>query len=501
MLKKYLILVVVSLAAQLAIAQNRDAKRDYYWRSRFQLGQPITYNYWDYNYNPVKIDTANGRISNDQRLGYISELDGNSMLLSNGCVVANKNDSNIVVINRGDFHDDYCNSNAYGYLFLPGLVILPNPKDTNALNLFHVRSTFVFEDAVLTTQITKTFTGQFVTNYADSTLIRDTIEIGHTGVCRHANGRDWWIIQPKAKSNEYFKILFDGTSHRVSHQQLGRASERVENGGGQAAFSPDGRKYVRYNHKSDIRFFDFDRCSGQLSNPIHIPIQDLADTMLRTGCSFSPSSRYLYISSSRYIYQFDMQAANIAASKTTVIEYDYSTDTTAFTEDFNKCLLAPDGKIYVTANYNTSKYMHIIEAPDSAGVSCRAVQKRFLLPKYFMSSVPVFPNFRLGALRGSPCDTLSVSTKEVDTGGYALALFPNPATHQVNVDITLPYFDGQVCDIFISDVAGRRVYGRQLSAYSPIHNIDISNFPNGTYFVQLFVNGKKRATKPLVVLR
>jgi hypothetical protein len=196
-----------------------------------------------------------------------------------------------------------------------------------------------------------------------------------------------------------------------------------------------------------------------------------------------------------------MLAANIAVSKTIVIEYDYSRDTTGFTYDFYECLLAPDGKIYVTSGFNTSRYMHIIEAPDSAGVSCRAVQKRFYLPKYFMSSVPVFPNFRLGALRGSPCDTLSVPTKEVDTGGYALKLFPNPAQDQLNVDITLPYFDGQVCEILVNDVAGKQVYWRKLSVYSPIHNIDVSHLSNGTYIVQLVVNGRKQVTKSFVVLR
>ena len=47
---------------------------------------------------------------------------------------------------------------------------------------------------------------------------------------------------------------------------------------------------------------DFDRCTGEFSNLIHITIND---SMPTGGCAFSPSGRFLYVSSTNYLYQFD----------------------------------------------------------------------------------------------------------------------------------------------------------------------------------------------------
>ena len=37
-------------------------------------------------------------------------------------------------------------------------------------------------------------------------LITDTLLYGHLSACRHANGRDWWIITHELFSNRFYKI-------------------------------------------------------------------------------------------------------------------------------------------------------------------------------------------------------------------------------------------------------------------------------------------------------
>jgi hypothetical protein len=95
-------------------------------------------------------------------------------------------------------------------------------------------------------------------------------------------------------------------------------------GVGQAQFTPDGTKYVRINsHNINtgqfIEIYDFDRCDGYLYNPRVI---NYNDTAYFAGAAISENSRFLYISSYRYIYQYDLEAEDIEGSKVLVAEYD-----------------------------------------------------------------------------------------------------------------------------------------------------------------------------------
>ena len=77
--------------------------------------------------------------------------------------------------------------------------------------------------------------------------------------------------------------------------------------------------------------------------------------LLLQGAAFSPSGRYLYVSSVNYIYQFDMSASNIDSSKVVVWIYDgYQY------QGFIKFLLsalAPDGKIYINCGDGSKYFM------------------------------------------------------------------------------------------------------------------------------------------------
>ncbi|MBK7968716.1 MAG: hypothetical protein IPK08_07100 [Bacteroidetes bacterium] len=56
-----------------------------------------------------------------------------------------------------------------------------------------------------------------------------------------------------------------------------------------------------------------------VSNPVHAAINDSSSGV---GVSFSSNSKFLYVSSLRYVYQFDVSAPNIPASQTTVAVWD-----------------------------------------------------------------------------------------------------------------------------------------------------------------------------------
>ncbi len=95
-----------------------------------------------------------------------------------------------------------------------------------------------------------------------------------------------------------------------------------------------------------VNLFQFDRCTGEFSNPVLLDIPDSAlnGYFFYCGVQFSPNSRFLYAINTSNIVQFDLDSANIQNSLTIVSKWNYSD--TAFAYFGAKSELAPDGKIY-----------------------------------------------------------------------------------------------------------------------------------------------------------
>ncbi|MCB0520928.1 MAG: PKD domain-containing protein [Saprospiraceae bacterium] len=177
---------------------------------------------------------------------------------------------------------------------------------------------------------------------------------------------------------------------------------------GNAVFSPDGSKYIRHDLYFDpwneIDIYDFDRCTGKLTHLENIVLNDTS--FLYGGSAVSPDSRFLYAVTNKKLYQFDLWATNIEATKTLVGVYDgHLTD--GFHSFFGTPQLGPDGKIYV-ASAVTDSVMHLINTPNQPGLMSYFTQHSVNLPNFNDKSIPNFPNYRLGPLDGSPCDTLGL---------------------------------------------------------------------------------------------
>jgi hypothetical protein len=153
--------------------------------------------------------------------------------------------------------------------------------------------------------------------------------------------------------------------------------------------------------------YDFDRCMGTLHNPRQF---HFTHDRAGGGCAFSPNSRYLYINHTTEAYQYDLESSDIWGSRVQVAEYDGFLD--PFSTTFYLMQLAPDGKIYSSYTGGGSS-MHVIHQPDEAGAGCQYQQHGLKLITRNSYSVPTFPNFRLGPVDGSSCDSLGLDNRPV----------------------------------------------------------------------------------------
>jgi hypothetical protein len=295
-------------------------------------------------------------------------------------------------------------------------------------------------------------------------LINDVLNIGHITTVRHANGRDWWVFCHKANSNTFYRMLVtpDGVS-APDTQNIGIVRPPDH---GQVCFSPDGSKFAYYWGIEDLDIFDFDRCSGVFSNPVHIDISDY-DQM--GGVAFSPNSQFLYVSSVLDVYQYDVTATDIAASMVHIAEWDsFYSPAPPFATVFDIAQLAPDGKIYI-ATGNTTDKLHVINNPDLPGLACDLVQHGVTLPTYFANSLPNHPNYHLGPIDGSICDSLGINVvlpEGVPT--MTVRAYPNPSTGA----FTLNYpAQATVGELEVRDLSGRLVLQERIPQWSTVHNV------------------------------
>ena len=306
---------------------------------------------------------------------------------------------------------------------------------------------------------------------------------------RHANGRDWWLLVPRwgVDIGYYTLMITPDTIQQTNYQVF--PFDGLQ--GGQACFSPDGSKYI-ISYWWGVAFFDFDRCSGLLTFIDH---KYFGSSIFCLGASISPNSRYAYVTlGGNEILQYDLNASNIVASEQIVATYDGFQAPAGWNTNFWMHQIGPDGKIYINTT-STTMALHTIESPDSVGVACNVQQHSILLPK-FNATLPNFPNYRLGALTGSPCDTLT-GVSNIPLHEFKFKVYPNPNNGVFQIAYQLPQNKSGIIEIL--DINGKLLWSRNLPAWSStqkiIHN---DRLPQGFYIIRI-TSDNKFATQKLII--
>lgn len=395
-------------------------KEDYQWLlgGGGGIGDTFRSTILDFKNDTVAINLLD--IDNKFRFVVAEQCDsnGNLLLYSNGSDIFNNKHE---VIENGDSLSDGC----CGVNIPQGILLLPWPG--------HPQQYFFFDGKLKIVYVFNTLGGielgyasylpfrysiiDMAANSGDGKVIArqiqavpDTMFNSGFTACRHANGRDWWVITTDAVKERYFKFILDPTGFWLHDiQDIDRPSPACWQ---HTCFSPDGRWYavktsyeqvVSNSSFSAFNLYPFDRCTGTLGTQI----RKQYDPPGKQGNTFfSPDGRFVYAVNRETIYQYDLTASDILASETIVAEYDGFVDEVGFNTVFFQGKTAPDGKVYICTSGGNSRWMHVMEYPNRKGIDCKVVQHAIQLPNHNGFLVPNIPNHRLGALDGSACDDI-----------------------------------------------------------------------------------------------
>jgi hypothetical protein len=314
---------------------------------------------------------------------------------------------------------------------------------------------------------------------------------------KHGNGRDWWVIirHIDTNNNEFFFYLVNEFGVFLDHiQPIGPLiytnAFRIES-------SKLGNKISCISDIGEITVYDFDRCSGILSNEISIDQKiNYTDTLpWYWDSEFSPSSQILYVSTANfndtsYLIQFNLNDTNPNLTRDTLYSINHPVGG-------GQLKLGPDNKMYWSCNYNPpgifpypypdsvrnmyNENLSVINFPDSLGAACDLQPFSFYLGgKRTYHGLPNNPNYELGPLAGNICDTVN-AVHEIEDGGSFL-IYPNPSN---NDEITISGFKEQPLRIEMLSVEGKKIASWKITDRSHEIYLQLPPIAKGIYYLRV----------------
>ncbi|MBL0050563.1 MAG: T9SS type A sorting domain-containing protein [Bacteroidetes bacterium] len=328
---------------------------------------------------------------------------------------------------------------------------------------------------------------------------------------KHGNGRDWWVVgrslnfSQGQSSNEFWKYLITPTGiSPVMYQSIGSLNST---GLAKIIFSPSGDTLLFSNAGDLLEYYNFDRCTGLLSNTVTIGLRLPFYNEWQWGVEFSANGRFIYASTSKdttHLFQYDFMVGQSIGYTANDMESTFQPYTGG---DLKR---GPDGKIYFsncwddgtffpypypdTAYYLQNTYLSVINSPDSLGAACNFTPFSFYLGgKRTYWGLPNNPDYDLGPLVGSPCDTLSVNLTLPLSGRRGESLFLTYISAWEKLFINASGLRGKQLTATIYDATGKEKLARGkppgggLGVFGGHFTLDVdcTGWPSGLYVVHL----------------
>ena len=339
---------------------------------------------------------------------------------------------------------------------------------------------------------------------------------------QHGNGMDWWLLfkewdqsLPYVSNNCFYVYKVDTSGIHLNH--INNIGNLHRDNLGQIVFNSPKNKFILVTLGGVIEQFDFDRCTGQISNPINIE-------QFRSGPPYPFYFSAAYSSDNSKLYVISISPANLPGENDTLFQYDLDAPNIASSKQVIAVLssyeasmanmkLAPDNKIYITTGdeiasipYPDSLFttinnnLSVINYPDSLGAACDFQPFSFNLGtgrSYF--GLPNNPDYELGAWVGSPCDTLTTNLtpnpSPEEMGAWMQAWY----NHEWNmIHVNASKLQGKKGVLRLFDMEGRVVFEKQAEVISGGYfttEINMSGLANGVYMVYLVTEKEKISSK------
>ncbi|MCC7464978.1 MAG: hypothetical protein IT261_01835, partial [Saprospiraceae bacterium] len=264
-------------------------------------------------------------------------------------------------------------------------------------------------------------------------------------IVRHGNGRDWWVILRTQDGLRYRALLLerDEVKQEVVSSLPELSSDwftlidSIVSNGNLIFASEDGSRLLDNYGERHVKLMSFDRCSGTVS------LLDTIDTGIYTiqigsnayeknmfTYELSPSGRYLYGVGHAGYMQWDLEAADVEGSRMQLggppwVLDSYQNPVVGLPGGYFVFGHGPDGKLY-----NLFRNIHsVVEYPDERGEESGFCLAADNTPSCLDVPYDLFsnrhPNFRLGPLPGSGCDSLMSGVQVIGSGSPEFEVQPN----------------------------------------------------------------------------
>ncbi len=386
------------------------------------------------------------------------------------------------------------------------IVILPKPGDSSQYYVFH-------EGRYSTQGFYYTIVDISLNNGLGAVINKNRlINNQDVGDCltaiKHGNGKDWWIITKPSDAtlnsqfNRFYVYLF--TQDSIYSPIIEDFNDAHDIGFQKIVWQLSGNGFMQINTAGYMSEFSFDRCSGSISLTRNIfPEIIINSPRLFWEGAYSPDGNIFYVCTSysftqdtAYLLQLDLLAPNISITLDTLEEFGDPIGTGA-------PRLAPDGKIYLSraflinfpwfpypdsARNYINENLSVINSPDSLGTGCNYQPFSFNLGgKRTYYGLPNNPNYDLGPLVGSSCDTLTVGiTNNVEGVSYPELTIFYHLSWQIGF-INAKHLKGKKVLLSVYNITGQLIFQSSKNIYDGYftYDLEMQPFANGLYIVKL----------------
>ena len=388
------------------------------------------------------------------------------------------------------------------------MTIIPNPSDSNHFYLFHIGVTQSLFPGFYYSLVDLSY------NSGLGKVIQKNIQLQSFPVCdgiaavKHGNGRDWWVMFRRwdpsgTTNNEFYTYLI--TKYGMQGPFIQNIGHQHANSFNRLVFSTDGLKLYCCTNRNLLEVYDFDRCSGLLSNVW--TINDQFGTVPQSGywsLAVSPDKSKLYLTAddefppynTSYLFQYNLNDPDPLLTADTLY-----TDTGQVSVGLVR--LAPDGKVYFSsidytpdseffylydsAHYNNfNMNLGVVNQPDSLGSSCQFTPFSFYLGGHrTYAGLPNNPNYELDPDTNSICDTITVVNDLPQHLKEKLYVWFN--SQWQTAFINAQHLIGKSYALQIYDVAGRNIFKEEGKLDSEFYskNLNCASFSSGMYIISL----------------